>query len=96
MTIANQCTNVERNAWQQRLRRLAMIATWGLCKSCKWWQIEPDASIDDRTMGQCIDDELQPLLLRMSGSSGCNRYAAGKAARASGSSAKPPVAEPVR
>jgi hypothetical protein len=73
-----------------------MNATWGLCKSCKWWRIEPGAGIEDRTMGQCIEEEMQPFLLRVSGNSGCSRYAPGKAARASGSSAMPPVAQPVR
>src|SRR5262249_28482510 len=29
----------------------AMSATWGLCKKCKWWQIEPDAAVADRTTG---------------------------------------------
>src|SRR5437879_10896721 len=38
---------------------------WGLCKDCKWWQIEPRAAIEDLTLGLCIDEELQPFLLRV-------------------------------
>ncbi|MDB5340563.1 MAG: hypothetical protein JWN70_6182 [Planctomycetaceae bacterium] len=70
--------------------------SWGLCKDCKWWQIEPPAAIENLTMGQCIDEELQPYLLRVSGNSGCNRFMSGKPARAKGSSESPPVAEPTR
>lgn len=69
---------------------------WGLCKDCKWWQIEQDATIENLTMGECIDEELQPFVLRVSGNSGCNRFMPGKPARAMGSSTQPPVAEPVR
>ena len=36
-----------------------MKENWGLCKKCKWWQIEPEASIADRTTGLCIDEDLQ-------------------------------------
>jgi hypothetical protein len=32
---------------------------WGMCKDCKWWQIEPDAAIEDLTLGLCIDEKLQ-------------------------------------
>ena len=69
---------------------------WGLCKDCKWWQIEPQAAIENLTMGQCIDEELQPYRLRISGNSGCTRFAEGKVARAKGSSEAPPVAKPTR
>jgi hypothetical protein len=24
---------------------------WGLCKDCKWWQIDPGAAVEDLTMG---------------------------------------------
>lgn len=65
---------------------------WGLCKDCKWWQIEPDGSIANNTMGLCIEEKLQPFRLRVSGNSGCNRFMAGKPAKAEGSSAAPPVA----
>jgi hypothetical protein len=69
---------------------------WGLCRDCKWWQIEPDASAENLTMGLCIDERLQAFRLRVSGNSGCNRFMAGKPARAPGSSAAPPTAEAVR
>ncbi len=69
---------------------------WGLCKDCKWWQIEPEADVADRTMGLCIDEGLQPYRLRVSGNSGCNRFLAGDAARAKGSAAAPPVAAATR
>ena len=50
------------------------MSEWGLCKDCKWWQIEPDASIRDTTMGLCIDEDLFPYKLRVSGDSGCNQF----------------------
>ncbi|HZZ76882.1 MAG TPA: hypothetical protein VFE62_00090 [Gemmataceae bacterium] len=73
-----------------------MESQWGLCKDCRWWQIEPDAQIEDKTIGLCIDEDLQPLQLVVSGKSGCNHFMPGEPARAEGSSAEPPVAEPVR
>jgi hypothetical protein len=30
---------------------------WGLCKDCKWWQIEPKAAVENLTMGLCIAEE---------------------------------------
>lgn len=69
---------------------------WGLCKDCKWWQIEPDSTGDDQALGLCIDEDLQPFLLRINGSGGCNNFMEGEAARAAGSSAAPPTAAPVR
>ncbi len=73
-----------------------MNGQWGLCKECKWWQVEPDASIEDQTLGLCIDEELQPFRLRISGDGGCNRFMEGQPARARGSSAAPPTAQPTR
>lgn len=73
-----------------------MGVEWGLCMNCKWWQIEPDAAVENRTVGLCIDEELQPYLLRVSGDSGCTRFMAGTPARAEGSSAGPPTARPQR
>jgi len=73
-----------------------MSEQWGLCKDCKWWQIEPDASIEDQTCGYCIEQDLQPFQLRITGNGGCNRFMAGKPARAEGSSEKPPAAVPQR
>ena len=69
---------------------------WGLCKDCKWWQIEPDAKIANTAMGLCIDEELQPFRLRVSGNSGCNRFMEGAPARAKGSGEAPPVAQATR
>ena len=57
-----------------------MSHDWGLCKDCKWWQIEPGANIAGTTMGLCIDEEIQPFALRVSGNSGCNRFMPGKPA----------------
>lgn len=71
-------------------------ANWGPCKKCKWWQIEPAAKVANNTMGLCIETKLQPFRLRVSGNSGCNRFAPGKPAHAEGSGASPPTAEPTR
>src|SRR5262245_34465230 len=69
---------------------------WGLCKDCKWWQLEPDAGVENLTLGVCIEEKLQPFLLRVSGNSGCNRFLPGKPARAAGSAEAPPTAKPTR
>jgi hypothetical protein len=69
---------------------------WGLCKDCKWWRIEPDAAIENLTLGLCIEEKLQPYVLRVSGHSGCNRFLPGKPARAEGSGEAPPKAKPMR
>ncbi len=69
---------------------------WGECKDCKWFQIEPDAEAADDTMGLCIDEDLQPFRLRVSGNSGCNRFMPGEVAHAAGSSSAPPIAAPTR
>jgi len=71
-------------------------SSWGPCKSCKCWQIEPGATPKASTMGLCIEEKLQPFRLRVSGSSGCNRYMEGKPAKAKGSSSSPPTAKPTR
>ena len=55
-------------------------SSWGPCKTCKWWQIEPGATPKASTMGLCIEEKLQPFRLRVSGSSGCNRWMEGKPA----------------
>jgi hypothetical protein len=70
--------------------------SWGLCVSCKWWQIEPGAQAEHLTAGYCIDEKLQPFQLRVTGNSGCNRYMEGTPAKGKGSSAKPPTATPAR
>ncbi len=69
---------------------------WGLCKACEWWQIELHAKVAKATLGLCIDEKIQPFLLRVSGSSGCNRFMKGVPARAKGSGKAPPTAKPVR
>ena len=69
---------------------------WGLCKSCKWWQIEPNAEVSGTTLGFCIDEALQEFKLRISGDGGCNRFMAGAPARGKGSSDAPPSAKPQR
>jgi hypothetical protein len=69
---------------------------WGLCRGCKWWQIEPGAVAQRSTLGLCIDGDLQPYLLRVSGDSGCNHFMPGVPAEAVGSAAAPPSAKPVR
>ncbi len=69
---------------------------WGLCKDCKWWQIEPKATTENLTVGLCIEEKLQPYRLRVSGNSGCNCFMPGKPAHAKGSGEAPPRAEPTR
>jgi hypothetical protein len=73
-----------------------MGGDWGSCKACKWWQIDPDATVEDQTAGLCIDETLQTYLLRITGNGGCNRFMKGTPARAAGSSAAPPTAQPQR
>jgi hypothetical protein len=68
----------------------------GIVQGLKWWQIEPKAAVENLTLGLCIEEKLQRFLLRVSGNSGCNRFMPGKPARATGSSERPPSAEPVR
>lgn len=69
---------------------------WGLCKDCKWWQVEPDATVSDRTVGVCIEESLHEFRLRISGNAGCTMFTPGKPARAKGSSDKPPTTVAVR
>ena len=69
---------------------------WGLCRQCKWWQIEPAAPLRASTLGLCIEEKLQDFRMRVSGNSGCNRFMAGKPAFAKGSASAPPAAEPQR
>lgn len=65
-------------------------SSWGLCKSCRWWKIEPDAVVQNLTMGVCIDEKLRPFELRVSGISGCDRFEEGKPHRGKGASEIPP------
>lgn len=75
---------------------MSETVSWGVCVRCKWWQIEPDATVEHQTVGLCIDKQLQPYELRIAGNGGCNRFAQGEPARAEGSSDKPPSAVPQR
>lgn len=68
-------------------------SNWGLCKVCKWWQVEQDATLEDQTVGVCVDEELQEYVFRVSGNSGCNRFMAGEPRRRKGSSGLPPTPE---
>ena len=47
-------------------------------------------------MGLCIEEKLQRFRLRVSGSSGCNRWMEGKPAKAKGSRTSPPTAKPTK
>jgi hypothetical protein len=69
---------------------------WGLCKDCKWWQLEPAAKTSGTTLGLCIEEKLMPFRVRVSGNSGCNRFMPGESAHAAGSAAAPPTAEAAR
>lgn len=75
---------------------MAKPTNWGLCITCKWWQVEPDAALASTTHGLCIEQSLQPYLLRVSGGSGCGLFVAGEPARAEGSGDSPPTAVPTR
>ena len=70
--------------------------TWGLCRECKWWQLEPGAKASPTTVGLCIDDKLFKYRIRISGVGGCTRFMEGKPAHAKGSSDQPPTAQPAR
>jgi hypothetical protein len=69
---------------------------WGQCEDCKWFQVEPGASVGHNTLGLCIEESLLHARLRVSGNSGCNYFMAGEVARAEGSSSAPPTAEATR
>ena len=71
-------------------------STWGLCMNCQWWQIEPKAAIAEETVGVCIDENLQPHRLSITGSGGCNRFMKGTPTHGEGSSRQPPTSKPMR
>ena len=73
-----------------------MNKEWGLCKDCKWWQIEPKAIALASTLGLCIEENLQPYQLRVNGNSGCNEFKEGAPAHAKGSASAPPTAKATR
>jgi hypothetical protein len=64
---------------------------WGECKGCRYFEVEPDASAQDNTMGLCIVHELEPYRLRVSGTSGCTLFEHGEVAHAEGASKSPPL-----
>jgi hypothetical protein len=72
------------------------MSSWGLCINCTWWQIEPAATLASTTHGRCIEQSLQPCLLRVSGGSGCGLFVGGEPARVEGAAACPPAAKPTR
>jgi hypothetical protein len=67
--------------------------TWGPCKTCKMWQIEPNDEIAGETVGVCIAEKLNKYQLRVSGDSGCNVYKEGEVKRRERSSETPPPEE---
>ena len=69
---------------------------WGECKDCKWWQIEPEASVGNLTMGLCIDEKLQPLPFASLGEQRVQPFHARRTGQSKGSGEAPPRAEPTR
>lgn len=45
-------------------------------------EIEPEATIENQTMGSCIEEGLQSSQLLVSGENGCNRFYEGMTAHA--------------
>jgi len=68
----------------------------GLVHELPVGQIEPKAEIAEETVGLCIDENLQPYRMSITGIGGCNRFMKGQPARAEGSSRQPPTAKPTR
>jgi hypothetical protein len=74
-----------------------MSENWGLCKACKWWQIEEEQTAADRTTGYCGEETLAPYQLSVTGHCGCSLFVEGKVGREAGASRQPPlVAAPAR
>src|ERR1700692_3182478 len=96
-TIASSCSNL-RDIMSNKTgsNSSKKDSNWGLCKDCKWWQIEPDAKVSDRTVGVCIEDSLHEFRLRITGNGGCTMFIEGKPCRHKGSSEKPPTTVAVR
>ncbi len=65
---------------------------WSICMECKWWEVEPNASTDEETIGFFIDEHLQSYRLSITDIIGCNRFVQGAPARGSGSRRQPPDA----
>jgi|GEM_PF-2032679 len=67
-----------------------MNDNWGLCRACRWWQIEPDAAINEKTIGRCVEEHLVELQLSIMGHCGCSHFVEGRPLRVEGSSEQPP------
>ncbi len=65
-------------------------SSWGQCKSCKMYQLEPGDEPSNNSIGVCIAEDLVEYQLRVSGNSGCNVYVEGKVKHKQGSSETPP------
>ena len=65
-------------------------SSWGQCKSCKMWQLEPGDEPSNNAVGVCIAEKLVEYQIRVSGNSGCNVYKSGKVKHKEGSSEMPP------
>jgi hypothetical protein len=79
-------------ARQQKIGRGGCIMNdnWGLCRACRWWQIEPDAAINEKTIGRCVEEHLVELQLSVMGHCGCSHFVEGRPLRVEGSSEQPP------
>ncbi|MBX3443831.1 MAG: hypothetical protein KF774_15590 [Planctomyces sp.] len=67
---------------------------WGMCVDCRWWQIEPQAIATHQTTGACREPDMSVVLLRVTGNSGCGKFASGAPSRSEGASGKPPAPPP--
>jgi hypothetical protein len=59
-------------------------------------EIEPEATIENQTMGSCIEEGLQSSQLLVSEENGHNRFYEGMTAHAKGSSSRLPTAKLTR
>ena len=80
----------------QKSHHTSQDGNWGLCRECKWWQIDPDATVSDHTVGVCIEESLHDFRLRIAGNGGCTMFVKGTPCRHEGSSEKPPTTVAVR
>ncbi|SFI59447.1 hypothetical protein [Planctomicrobium piriforme] len=72
-----------------------MNDNWGLCRACRWWQIEPDTTTNEKTVGVCAEEQLAHFQLSVMGHCGCNLFVEGRPARIEGSSEQPPIVQTV-
>ena len=63
-----------------------MCETWGRCKECMYWQIEPDAEISASSLGTCGESKLAPFQLSVKGGCGCVAFMPGLPERRAGAS----------